>query len=243
MNTPNPLVPHGSLQSRGKSTVRTAFFTIAAIHIVFIGGLLIQGGCKKSEDAVAVPEDQAPPELPPMDVTDTAPTNYEVPVVTNDPFQTAPPVVDTAPPVVDIAPPPTFATGTAAREYVVVKGDSFSSIAQKMNTSVRAIEQANPGVNPLRLQIGQRLQIPASTTSTSSASATPSSNGNGNTYTVKSGDVLEKIARNNNTTIKEIMRLNNLQTTMIKVGQKLKLPSTNSATSSQGYVTPLPPTQ
>ena len=51
--------------------------------------------------------------------------------------------------------------------------------------------------------------------------ATP---GDATTYTVKSGDTLSKIAKLNHTSFKKIMALNDLKTTSIKVGQKLKVP-------------------
>lgn len=239
MNTPNPLIPHGSFQSRGKSTVRTAFFTIAAIHVVFIGGLLIQGGCKKSDDKPIAAEDtNALPPLASMDVTDTnvPGTNYAAPVVTN-------PSVDVAPPVGEVSPP--AVNSDAGKEYVVAKGDSFSTIAKKMGVSVKAIEQANPGVNSSRLQIGQKLQIPAASvpSATTTVNGVSPANGDGTTYVVKTGDMLEIIARRYGTTAKEIMRLNNLKTTMIKPGQKLKVPASGSTepnTTSPNYVTPLP---
>src|SRR5690606_4292605 len=117
---------------------------------------------------------------------------------------------------------------------------SFSLIAKKMGVSVKAIQDANPNVVPTRLQIGQKLQIPASASVTSTTSA--ASADSGNTYTVKSGDVLEKIARRNGTTVKAIMSLNNLRTTTIRVGQKLKLPGNPEPASSPSYVTPLPST-
>src|SRR5687768_5863328 len=49
MSTPNPLIPQGTFQSqaaKGASNVRLAVATIVAIHIVFFGGLLLQG-CKR----------------------------------------------------------------------------------------------------------------------------------------------------------------------------------------------------
>ena len=49
MSTPNPLIPQGTLQakaSRGASNIRIAVATIIAIHVVFFGGLLLQG-CKR----------------------------------------------------------------------------------------------------------------------------------------------------------------------------------------------------
>lgn len=42
--------------------------------------------------------------------------------------------------------------------------------------------------------------------------------------TVKKGDVLEKIARANGSTVDEIIRANNLKNTMLQIGQVLKVP-------------------
>jgi LysM repeat protein len=47
---------------------------------------------------------------------------------------------------------------------------------------------------------------------------------NGKIYKVKSGDSLEKIAKQNNTTIKKLKELNNLTNDQIIIGQKLQLP-------------------
>ena len=42
--------------------------------------------------------------------------------------------------------------------------------------------------------------------------------------TVKTGDYLERIARINGTTVKEVMRINGLENHNLKVGQVLKVP-------------------
>jgi LysM repeat protein len=44
-------------------------------------------------------------------------------------------------------------------EYVVAKGDNLGSIAKKNGISLKAIQDLNPGVNPNRLQIGQKLKV------------------------------------------------------------------------------------
>lgn len=44
--------------------------------------------------------------------------------------------------------------------YTIVSGDTFSSIAQAHDTTVAAIEAANPGVTPNNLQIGQIINLP-----------------------------------------------------------------------------------
>lgn len=46
---------------------------------------------------------------------------------------------------------------------------------------------------------------------------------------VKKGDVLEKIARQNRTTVAEIMKVNHLATTNLKIGQVLRIPSKTGA--------------
>ena len=60
--------------------------------------------------------------------------------------------------------PKTVASGKAATpagpgEYVVAKGDNLGSIAKKNGISLKAIQDLNPGVNPNRLQIGQKLKV------------------------------------------------------------------------------------
>jgi membrane-bound lytic murein transglycosylase D len=111
-----------------------------------------------------------------------------------------------------------------------MKGDSFSTIAKKYGVTSRAIQEANPGVEPTRLKIGQKLVIPAR--SASATTATPPTNGASGaakTYTVKSGDTLQAIARRNGVTVKELQAANNLTTTRITVGQKLRIPSKETA--------------
>lgn len=58
-----------------------------------------------------------------------------------------------------VTPPPhTCPTGT--QPYTVRAGDTFYTLAIRFNTTVAAIERANPNVNPNTLQIGQIICIP-----------------------------------------------------------------------------------
>ena len=50
-----------------------------------------------------------------------------------------------------------------------------------------------------------------------------------NIYIVKRGDSLYKIAQNYDTTVSEIMKLNNLTSTLLSIGQQLQIPSTSSS--------------
>ena len=106
--------------------------------------------------------------------------------------------------------------------YVVKQGDSLYSIARNYNTTVDEIKRIN-NLSSNSLSIGQNLIIPSTTN-------IPSNNDN-NTYIVKSGDSLYSIARNYNTTVDEIKRINNLSSNLLSIGQKLIIPSnTNDIT-------------
>lgn len=62
--------------------------------------------------------------------------------------------------------------------------------------------------------------------------------------TVKKGDVLEKIAKQNHTTVSEIMKANHLASTQLKIGQVLKVPvkSSEGAVAKTEEKAPLDPT-
>ena len=209
MNNPNPFVPQGSLleqKDKSRSRVRLAVFCVLAINALGLTALLMQG-CKR-EQAVP-PAPVAETNLPPLVETNLAPamgTNLPAP-----------------PPVVTPAPPPVVPA--AATEYIVVQGDTLSGIAKKFGVSVKAIEAANPGVEPTKLKIGQKLSIPAATGGAAALAPSPGASGGGEIYTVKSGDTLTKIAKTYGTTVKAIESANNLTTDHIKVGDKLKIPA------------------
>jgi LysM repeat protein len=129
---------------------------------------------------------------------------------------------------------PVPATPGVAKEYVIVSGDLLSTIAKRNGVSLKALQDANPGLDPKKLKIGYKLQIPAGaatspivaspSATTEKADATATATGDSTVYTVKSGDVLMRIARSHATTVKAILALNDMKTTSIKTGQKLKLP-------------------
>jgi peptidoglycan endopeptidase LytE len=178
-------------------------------------------GCGQSKEPVT-PSETAATNTPPAFVETNTP-----PVTTS-----SPPVVVTAP--VPVETPVPAAVPAGATEYAIVKGDSFSTIAKKFHVSVKAVTDANPGVDSTKLKIGQKIHIPAA-----AAPSAPVVNGTApvesavaggeQTYTVKSGDNLTKIAGQLGTTIKALRAANGLKTDSIKVGQKLKVPAKASA--------------
>ena len=211
MNSPNPFVPQGSLlelQSKRRSRLKVAVFCVLVVGIAGLTAMLIQG-CKREQTEA---ENQPPPE------TNVTEMNTNVPPVeaSNPPVQ---------PPVVAQPPVAPEATGT---EYVVVKGDSLWKIAKKNGVTVKAIEAANPNIDPAKLKVGQKISIPAASAGAASATeATGMSGASGGQeiYIVKSGDTLSKIAKRYGTTVRAIESENGLASTHIKVGEKLKIPA------------------
>jgi LysM repeat protein len=55
-------------------------------------------------------------------------------------------------------PPVTCPAGTTA--YTIQAGDTFYAIARRYGTTVAALQQANPGVDPNSLLVGQVICVP-----------------------------------------------------------------------------------
>ena len=102
--------------------------------------------------------------------------------------------------------------------YTVNKGDTLYSIAKRYGTSVSSLKEIN-NLSSNNLSVGQKLKI---------ANNTSNDTNTLNTYVVKAGDNLYKIARENNVSVSEIKSLNNLDSDILSIGQKLKIPSGNS---------------
>jgi LysM repeat protein len=254
MNIPSPLVPQGTQPQRGKSSLYFKVLMIVTVHVVLIGGMLLQG-CKDTA------KDQAKDPGLTQTGTDTTSLTNTTPAMAPDPAipaistssisnqamsplpavqlpvsQPNPSAAITSAPMAStpatVSAPPVAVVG----DYVIAKGDTLAAIAKRNSVSLRALTEANPGLNARKLKIGQKLQIPASTgavasanSGSSSASAAPEVASDGSAYVVKSGDTLGKIARAHGTSYKRIMALNDLKTTGIRVGQKLKMPAPKPA--------------
>ena len=108
--------------------------------------------------------------------------------------------------------------------YTVVSGDILSEIAQKFGTTYQELALINKISNPDKIQVGQVLKIPNSSSSSSSCNLT---------YEVVSGDTLGKIAKKFGTTYQELARINGIPNPdKIQVGQVLKIPGPSSSNSS-----------
>ena len=104
--------------------------------------------------------------------------------------------------------------GLITNTYVVQKGDSLYSIANKLGTTVSELKKEN-NLTTNTLQIGEVLRIPTKEIY----------EGEENVYIVQKGDTLYSVAMANNTTVDELKRINNLTSNILSTGQLLKIPS------------------
>ena len=99
------------------------------------------------------------------------------------------------PPTRPIPPDP----ASIPRTYTVQAGDTFASIAEKFYGEERAwfdIAQANPSIDPKRLQVGQSISLPnRQPTPREREEVQPPAPGQDQNYTVRPGDNLSKIAK------------------------------------------------
>lgn len=133
-------------------------------------------------------------------------------------------------------------TGTSiyANEiYTVKSGDSLWQIANKNGTTVEHLLKINNLKNDL-LNIGQKLIVkesitpviveepvstPATLEETSTEPPAAIATETSSPYYVKSGDNLWKIARDNNTTVNNLMVFNNLASEALFIGQEILIPA------------------
>ncbi len=107
-----------------------------------------------------------------------------------------------------------YSSGAAPSERIVYKvrrGDSLGKIGQKYNVSVRSLKQWN-NLRGSVIKTGQRLTIYPGQSAPKYI-----------TYKVRRGDSLGKIARKYGTSVTKIKKLNNLRSSTIHPGQRLKI--------------------
>lgn len=116
--------------------------------------------------------------------------------------------------------PVTGGTNAGSGTYTVVTGDTLSAIAQRNNTSVQAILNANNWISNSNLIFpGWVITLPSGSSSSSSGTSSSSNSSTGTTgsipatggrtYTVVAGDTLSSIAQRFNTTPAAIVTANN----------------------------------
>lgn len=94
-------------------------------------------------------------------------------------------------------------------KHTIKNGDTFYQLAKDYNTTVAKLQKLNPNVNPRALRIGQEIII-------------KKDKRDDVTHTIKSGDTFWAIAKEYNTTVAELQRLNpDTTATTLRIGQKI----------------------
>lgn len=117
-----------------------------------------------------------------------------------------------------------------AEDYTVQKGDTYYSISKKYNITLQELYDANGIEAGAVLKIGQVLKIPGK--ASSEKVATKTSTVKTKEYQIVSGDTLYSISKKFGTTVDNLRSLNGLdEKSVLKVGQVLKVPSSETSTS------------
>jgi LysM repeat protein len=109
--------------------------------------------------------------------------------------------------------------------YIIARGDTLRSLANRFGTTVDALLAANPNItNPSVIYEGQHLKVYVTTPPPTTPPPPPSS---GQIYYAQRGDTLRKIAARFSTTVDVLLRLNPQITNpnLIYVGQAIAVPA------------------
>src|ERR1041385_9145807 len=172
--------------------VSKVILIVVALHVLVIGGIFIFEGCSRTK----APQETAEATTP-GDETAANATALQAEAPSPNSLVPVAPATASAP-----APAP---TQSAARTYVVRKGDSLWKIAKSQGVSIGDLSRANNLTKTTALKVGQKLQVPtivkAEPATTATASVIPTATeasapmavapaGDGQMYSVKSGDSL-----------------------------------------------------
>ncbi len=124
------------------------------------------------------------------------------------------------------APAPAAAV-SAAGAYAVAGGDTLWSVARRLGVSPDALTAANPGVDPRRMSVGQRLALPSGSTQAArpQAGAASVQASAGRQHAVAEGDNFWSVARRYDVSVAALTKANpGVDPTRLRVGQTLAIP-------------------
>ena len=122
----------------------------------------------------------------------------------------------------------TASSASTSGTYTVKAGDTLYRIAYNHGISLTTLLSINGLSETSTILPGQQLFVSGSakttaTTTTTTSAKTVSYSTGASTHTVKAGDTLFRIAKNNGLTLSELKALNGLTSNNIRVGQVLKV--------------------
>src|SRR4030042_2979806 len=114
---------------------------------------------------------------------------------------------------------------TATTHYKIKHGDTLFSVARSFNTTVAVLLNFNNLKLRDKLYVGQKILVPLNTTGENGFEASSHRKKTNRLYTVKKGDTLFSVAKNNSTTVQELLELNNMKRNdPLYLGKRIRLP-------------------
>ncbi len=130
---------------------------------------------------------------------------------------------------------PVFSQSTT---HTVQKSETLYSLSRKYDVTVQEIQSANNMGSSNAISVGQKLIIPGQESGTAA-----NSTANYDEYKVVSGDTLYSISRKNDISVDELRNINNLSSTsVLKIGQVLKVPGESQVVATGSTPVPILPT-
>lgn len=166
---------------------------------------------------------QTPPESAPTAAPAVAEPEIVTPVLAEDTAEEVAPSTPAADPAPTEAP--------AYSKHLVASGETLFGIAAKHQTTVDAIRKANPQLRNNNIISGTYLNIPVKADSAAGRQlaaerAAAAASEAAKTYTIRRGDTLARIARRHNTSVAQLMKLNNIpkgKEGSIRVGDTIRI--------------------
>ncbi len=114
--------------------------------------------------------------------------------------------------------------------YTIKAGDTIYRIAQSFEMSVDALLAANPGIDPDRLYIGQKICIPGE-------EPEPEFCEGGEIYVIRAGDTIYRLAQQYSVSVDEIIAANpGINPNRLQIGQQICIPRSSVECPGRVYV-------
>ena len=114
-----------------------------------------------------------------------------------------------------------YQNNNIVEENIVKKGDTLYSIGKKYNISIDELKRINNLISN-SLSIGQILKL-------------KNTDNNNPVYIVQKNDTLYSVAKNNNISVEELIKINNLSNPNLYIGQELYIPKKEEQTTIEEY--------